>query len=87
MKNHSSHTIYYLLEASILGFGFLILLLLNLSFFIQIGMLLGILALYISMGLIHHRLHHDMHFKIVLEYFLISVLLFSLFLFLKSGTI
>lgn len=81
------HTVYYFFEASILGFGFLALLILDLAFMLEIIALSCILLFYIIMGLIHHKVNHDIHVKIVLEYILISVLIFSLFLFFKSGTI
>ena len=49
---------------------------------------MGILVLaYALMGIIHHRLDHDIHPKIVLEYILIGSLVFALFLFLRSGTV
>lgn len=80
------HLNYYLIEALVLGFGFFIVYLLD-SFAHQIAVVLIVVVIYISMGLLHHHLHHDIHKRIVLEYIIISILVISLFIFLKSGAI
>lgn len=79
-----SHLNYYIIEACILGLGFFIVYSFE-SVNAQFLGLFGVILLYVIMGLVHHYLDHDMHVKIVLEYIIISVLIVSLFIFLKSG--
>lgn len=80
-KNHIN---YYLIEATILGLGFFITYSLG-TFSQQVVGLIGVVLLYCIMGLVHHKIDHDMHPKIVLEYILISILVVSVFIFLKSS--
>lgn len=80
------HINYYLIEVLILGLGFFIIYMLD-SFTYQIAGVFAVVSLYICMGVLHHYLHHDMHRRIMLEYTIISILVVSLFIFLKSGVI
>ena len=82
-KNHLN---YYIIEASILGLGFFITYSLQTLSQQVIGLMI-LVILYTGMGLIHHKIDHDIHPRIVLEYIFISILVVSLFIFLKSGNI
>lgn len=80
------HIQYYIFETIVLGLGFFI----SSSFDQVRSQTLGIIAvvlLYAGMGLIHHKIDHDIHFKIVLEYVLISILIVSVFIFVQSGIV
>lgn len=80
MKRHSY---LYLIEFLIIGGGFAVMLALDLNFYTQLIMMVIILVLYVFLGLLHHGKHHDIHPKVVLEYILISVLIFALFIFIN----
>lgn len=84
MKKHIN---YYILETTVLGVGFFAIYALSLSVQYQAFLIGGLVLLYSLMGIMHHKVQHDIHAKIVLEYILISVLVFSVFLFLKSGIV
>lgn len=78
------HTVYYFLEAVLLSSGFFVLLLTE-NAYNQGVLLLALLFMYIVIGAIHHKVSHDINLKIMLEYVLISALVFSVFLLFKSG--
>lgn len=77
------HTLLYFIEFGLIGLGFAFLLTMNMTFETQLVTLGGILAVYILIGLMHHNSHHDINTKVVLEYILVSALLFALFIFLN----
>lgn len=79
-KNHS---ILYILEFILIGGGFSYLLATSLPIYTQLFVLALILIIYLGIGLSHHNKHHDIKLKVVLEYMLISALVFSLFVFLN----
>ncbi len=81
------HVVLYLVEFTLLGFGFAFLLLANLAFILQLSLLGGLLLFYTVIGLVHHNSHHDITIKVVLEYILISVLIIALFIFLNISRI
>lgn len=81
------HLNYYIIESFILGVGFFGVYMLSGSTQIQASLLALIIAIYVIMGVVHHRLNHDIHAKIVLEYIIIGTLVFAIFLLLKSGVI
>lgn len=81
------HLNYYIIETFILGFGFFVLYAFSFPLKYQAFFVLGLVIIYSSMGIIHHRLMHDIHPRIVLEYILISLLVLAIFIFFKSGTI
>ncbi len=82
-KNHIS---YYIIESIILGLGFFIVYSLS-TINLQIMGIVTVVLIYSVMGLVHHKIDHDMHPKIVLEYIIISVLVVSIFVFLKSSSL
>ncbi len=77
------HSWYYFVELLVLLFGFGLLFVLGSNIQIQLTVLAIILATYIGLGVLHHKIHHDLHPKIVVEYILISVLIFAAFVFLN----
>lgn len=81
MKRH--HGLLYVIEFFIIGSGFAFLLTVPLPFYSQLFVITLILCLYMLVGLLHHRTHHDINIKVVLEYILISALVFALFIFLN----
>lgn len=81
MKRH--HGLLYVIEFLIIGSGFAFLLTMSLPFYTQLAVITIILSIYIVVGLLHHRTHHDISIKVVLEYILISALVFALFVFLN----
>lgn len=86
MKNERAvvhHTIFYMFEIVIVGGGLFVLLALNLPFLKQLFVLSLILAGYVILGIIHHKLIRDVKLKIVLEYVLISLLIFAAFIFVN----
>lgn len=85
MKRH--HSVLYVAEFLVIAGGFALMLSLSLSLYLQLLTLLAILLLYIGIGLFHHNTHHDITAKVVLEYILISALVFALFVFLNISRI
>lgn len=81
MKQH--HVLLYLIEFLVIGSGFAFLLTVVLPFYTQLFVISLILCLYFVIGLLHHRTHHDISMKVVLEYMLVSALIFALFIFLN----
>ena len=71
------------MEFAIIGAGFSFLLIASMTIYYQLAILTGILAVYIGVGLFHHKTHHDIAMKVVLEYILVSALVFALFVFLN----
>ncbi len=80
MKKHS---LLYIFEFCIIGGGFAFLLSYKLPIYNQLFILTIILLAYIVIGVVHHGKHHDIHPKVVLEYILVSALVFALFVFLN----
>ncbi len=82
-----NHVLLYLIEFLIIGGGFALILTLSLPFYTQLVVICAILGLYITIGLLHHKTHRDISIKVVLEYILISTLIFALFVFLNTSRI
>ena len=76
------HQLYYLLELLALLLGFFIIFFSS-GFYFQILSLVVLLVLYTTIGLIHQKIHHYLRSKIVVEYILVSAVLFAAFLFLN----
>ena len=77
------HHLYYIIELAILLLGFFGVYLLSGNLPLQEKALAGVLGVYAIMGIFHHKLHHTLRSKIVVEYILVSVLIFACFLFLN----
>lgn len=82
-----SHKFYYFLEVLILTVGFYIVYLLSYNLRLQALALIILLIFYSGFGIVHHKIHHDLKKKIVVEYILISLIILSIFLFLNIGKI
>lgn len=82
-----SHGLYYILELTILLAGFYLVYLLSYDFRLQIINLAFVLLIYSLIGMWHHKSHHSLKSKIVVEYLLVSILIFACFLFLNAGKI
>ncbi|HVZ67115.1 MAG TPA: hypothetical protein VG917_02535 [Patescibacteria group bacterium] len=81
------HTLYYVIELIVLLSGFFSVYMLSFNFRLQEITLAIVLLFYALIGIFHHKLHHDLRRKIVIEYVLVSILIFACFLFLSTGTL
>lgn len=81
------HLNYYMIESFVLGLGFFGVYTLSGSVQMQAVLMAFLVAIYMIMGIVHHRISHDIHLKIVLEYIIIGSFVFAIFMFLKSGVI
>jgi hypothetical protein len=81
------HSFLYFIEFIIIGSSFAFLLAFHLTIYHQLTVVGASLILYIIIGLLHHRMHHDISMKVVLEYILLSALVFALFVFLNISRI
>lgn len=81
MEKH--HSLFYITEFAVISGGFSLILVGGFSFYLQLAILLLIFIFYTSIGLYHHKTHHDITSKVVLEYILISALMAALFVFLN----
>lgn len=81
------HNLYYLVELLILTGGFYVIFRLSYSFKLQAIALIGVLIFYTIAGIFHHKVQHNLHIKIVIEYILISLLMLAIFLFINIGKI
>ena len=85
MKKHL-HIGYYLSIIIMLFLGSLLVFAYRSDLQTQMIVVVMIGFFYVVLGLIHHRMQHDMHIKIVIEYILIATLGISVvFFLLKQG--
>ena len=80
---HKHHGYYYFAELLVLLCGFFSVYMLRSNFKLQELTMVVVLVLYTILGILHHTLHHDLRLKIVIEYTLVSILIFACFLLLK----
>lgn len=78
-----NHTLLYFFEFALIAGGFAFLLSVKLPLYTQSWILAAILITYMVLGLIHHGKDHDITTHVVLEYILVSALVFALFVFLN----
>ncbi len=78
-----NHTLLYFFEFALIAGGFAFLLAVKLPLYTQSWVLALILVSYMILGLFHHGKDHDINAKVVLEYILVSALIFALFVFLN----
>ncbi len=76
----------YLALFSILAVGFSLFLLFDYYRAAQQLVVVGTAVAYVIWGMIHHALHRDLHFRVVLEYCLVALLASMTTLFLLSRT-
>jgi len=62
------HSYYYLLVGLIQVVGLLLVIAAGGNKQIQLTFIVLIAVLYVFWGVIHHKIHHDLHTKIVVEY-------------------
>ncbi|KKQ95800.1 MAG: hypothetical protein UV74_C0013G0405 [Candidatus Woesebacteria bacterium GW2011_GWB1_43_14] len=74
MKKLSRHLPHYLPLIGIFVFGVAGFWIFSYDRIFQISITIAIGASYVSWGIIHHYLHHDLHWKVVLEYLGISLI-------------
>jgi len=79
------HQLYYLVELLVLLAGFYVIFLLSYSFYLQLTALILVLIFYSVLGMVHHEMHHALRRKIVIEYILISLIIFAVYIFMNSG--
>lgn len=70
-KKHLSH---YIPLFAILGAGFLSFIIFSYDRALQAGVALVISLYYILWGILHHAIHKDLYFSVVLEYIAVSLL-------------
>lgn len=87
MHKHATHFLFYFTEVIVVLGVFLLLLTLPLSLFQEMMLLFLMFVVYGILGLLHHRIHHDIKVRVVLEYILVSGLLLILYLFLNISRI
>ena len=89
MKNTKifHHTSYYFIELGLLIFGFALLFIFASNLILQLIIMVGMLVVYTGMGVLHHKIHHDLSFKIVIEYILVSALVLAALIFLNISRI
>lgn len=74
------HIIHYIIIFCILTLGFSLVMVFSQSPRWQLFALSIISLLYVSYGILHHRVAHDLTAKIVLEYALVALLVVAVFL-------
>jgi len=82
MISRLPHQVYYLIELLILLGGFYTVYRLAGNYNLQEGVFVGVLVVYTLFGIYHHKLHHTLRMKIVIEYILVSTLILACFLML-----
>ena len=80
-----THKTYYISESVLLLVGFLAAAYFSSQIKMQIAFISTTLVGYIVLGVIHHKTHHNLKIKIVVEYLLVALLVASAFLFLNSS--
>lgn len=87
LEKFKDHRWYYVSLVTVVVFG--IIGLINTAYNRQLQMIIVSVTtlFYVSLGIIHHVIDHDLTVKIVIEYILIGSLGMTLFAFLLSGVI
>lgn len=81
-ERNRNHIYYYLFAGIIQIIGLLIIINAGGHRQIQLAYVVLISIFYVFWGIIHHRIHHDLHTKVVLEYVLMAALGIALMYFL-----
>lgn len=87
MLTRIPHQFYYILELLVLTLGFFLIVIVSFNLYFQAISLISVLIIYSLLGLLHHALHHTLRRKIVVEYILVSAVIFTAFIFLSIGKI
>lgn len=78
-KDFSHHPLHYFTLLCLELVGLWGLLWFNYQPLTEMAILFYMAASYVGWGVYHHREHHDLHIKIILEYILIAILALLLF--------
>lgn len=73
-SDFTRHPLHYFTLALFLVLGLFGLLWFSYERVLQLSIVISMAASYIVWGIIHHQKHHDLHIKIVFEYFVIAAL-------------
>lgn len=82
---HIKHIDYYVALTAVLVGGFIMATKLSFDRQLQMTSLVMTGILYVIVGIVHHKYHHDVSHKIVVEYVLIAALGIILFSLLVTG--
>ena len=82
MGKIKTHIGYYISLFLILAFGFLLVFLAFPNRGLQMIIVVLTTFFYISWGIVHHLINHDLHAKIVVEYMLVGILGLTIVLFI-----
>ena len=74
MKAFLKDLSHYMVLFGILLAGFAGLILFSYDKNFQISVAVALVAAYVSWGIVHHHLHRDLHFEVVLEYLIVAIL-------------
>lgn len=74
MKTFAKHLPHYLTLFGVLLAGFAGLILFSYDKYFQLGIAVAAASAYVAWGVVHHILHHDFHFEILLEYLAVAIL-------------
>ncbi len=80
-----SHHFYYLFLFFIFLAGIIVISVLQFSKQLQIAILMMLAIFYVILGVVHHKIHHILTPKIVIEYIAIATLGIALILFVLQG--
>ncbi|MEK7518221.1 MAG: hypothetical protein AAB583_06790 [Patescibacteria group bacterium] len=83
--NYRKHGGHYLSLFLILALGFLLAYVNSSNRQLQIGIVALTTLAYVSWGILHHMLNHDLNMKIVIEYVLIGCFGLAVVVFLLKG--
>jgi isoprenylcysteine carboxyl methyltransferase (ICMT) family protein YpbQ len=82
---NSKHIVHYLVLLGLMAIAFSTLVLVSLTRTQQLVVIILTAVMYVAYGIFHHKLHHDLTIKIVVEYALVALLVVALFLFVRGG--
>lgn len=83
MREKSKKHMYYYLAAGLIQIvGLLLIMNVGGNRQIQLAYVVLISLFYVGWGILHHKIHHDLHTKIVLEYIVMATLGIALMYFL-----
>lgn len=83
MKNFRVHFWYYMVSLIIFCTGLVLIMSVSYSHKLQSVFVIMVAVLYFVWSLLHHYVHHELHYRVVLEYALMASLgvVLSMFLF------
>lgn len=85
LKKLNGHIGYYLSLILLLIFGFLLIYLVSPNRQLQMLIFVITTLFYIILGIVHHKINHDLTIKIVVEYILIGCFGIAVIFFLFKG--